>query len=114
MRQVAGKKGTGGDSTGMTQKEQKAVIQDFRKGLFNVLVRRRIPLHSVGCCIVQYVHMSLASATPLCCSWVAALELPTCSSECISRTLQWQSRHDFCAKLMKVRIGTYHKYIAGL
>lgn len=43
MGQVAGKKGAGGDSTGMTQKEQKAVIQDFRKGLFNVLVHCRIP-----------------------------------------------------------------------
>jgi ERCC4-related helicase len=36
--QVAGKKGAGGDSAGMSQKDQKAVIQDFRKGLFNVLV----------------------------------------------------------------------------
>ena len=37
--QVASKKGASGDNTGMTQKDQKAVIQDFRKGLFNVLVR---------------------------------------------------------------------------
>lgn len=71
MGQVAGKKGAGGDSTGMTQKEQKAVIQDFRKGLFNVLVRLRGPPESAGCCFLRDFHVSLSSAKPLC-SWVAA------------------------------------------
>lgn len=64
--QVAGKKGAGGDNAGMTQKDQKAVIQDFRKGLFNVLVRACLPREALRffllspCIVAMMCHPEFA------------------------------------------------------